>query len=330
MAGAVLLAACVTPSPRAATVPTLSSQEPEPLKPGVAPRPDEYQSGYDALHYDIELVLPGNGQVITGNTQIRFSVQRERRDTLALDLTGLAVTGVRVDGAVVPFRHEVGKLLIPVPPFVTPGSDLRVGVEYRGTPDDGLIIGDNIHGHRTIFADNWPNRARFWFPSIDHPADKATVSFHIDAPEAWQVVANGELVSGTDDRQVRQRGRRLWHWRMQQPISTYNMVIGAGVMEVRSLRQPCATNVRCIDVTTWLFPGDASKASPNFARAVEMVEFYEARIAPFPYAKLAHVQSATRFLGMENATAIFYPEKDLAEGRNIEDKIGRASCRERV
>ncbi|HSL69271.1 MAG TPA: M1 family aminopeptidase, partial [Longimicrobiales bacterium] len=37
-------------------------------------------------------------------------------------------------------------------------------------------------------------------------------------------------------------------------------------------------------------------------------------IAPFPYAQLAHVQSATRFGGMENAGAIFYSEQAVARG----------------
>jgi aminopeptidase N len=33
---------------------------------------------------------------------------------------------------------------------------------------------------------------------------------------------------------------------------------------------------------------------------------FERLVAPFPYEKLAHVQSSTRFGGMENASAIFY------------------------
>src|SRR4029077_7225326 len=35
----------------------------------------------------------------------------------------------------------------------------------------------------------------------------------------------------------------------------------------------------------------------------------------------AHVQSSTRFGGMENASAIFYAEKPIADGRNIEGTV---------
>jgi aminopeptidase N len=37
-------------------------------------------------------------------------------------------------------------------------------------------------------------------------------------------------------------------------------------------------------------------------------------VGPFPYEKLAHVQSATRFGGMENASAIFYSDQAFRRG----------------
>jgi aminopeptidase N len=45
-----------------------------------------------------------------------------------------------------------------------------------------------------------------------------------------------------------------------------------------------------------------------------MVRHYTELFAPFPYHKLAHVQSATRFGGMENVGAIFYSEAAIANG----------------
>ena len=52
-----------------------------------------------------------------------------------------------------------------------------------------------------------------------------------------------------------------------------------------------------------------------FAAAASIVSLFERLVGPFPYEKLAHVQSATRFGGMENASAIFYavrPVRDAA------------------
>jgi aminopeptidase N len=46
-----------------------------------------------------------------------------------------------------------------------------------------------------------------------------------------------------------------------------------------------------------------------------MVAFYARLIAPFPYPRLANVQSSTLFGGMENAGAIFYSGEAIARGQ---------------
>jgi aminopeptidase N len=68
----------------------------------------------------------------------------------------------------------------------------------------------------------------------------------------------------------------------------------------------------CIDVSYWVFAPDFDSAGRMFARAHEMVDFFARTIGPYPFEKLANVQSATRFGGMENASAIFYSERAVA------------------
>jgi aminopeptidase N len=103
------------------------------------------------------------------------------------------------------------------------------------------------------------------------------------------------------------------------PISPYNMVIGATEFVVDIVgtaacgRAPLASRADgCIEVTYWVFAPDVQNAARKFARATEMVDFFSRTIGPFPFAKLANVQSATRFGGMENASAIFYSERGVA------------------
>jgi len=45
-----------------------------------------------------------------------------------------------------------------------------------------------------------------------------------------------------------------------------------------------------------------------FVRANEILDWLSTLVAPYPYEKLAHLQSSTRFGGMENASAIFYAD----------------------
>jgi aminopeptidase N len=304
------------------------TREPAPIEAGRAPRQDEYAAGFDALHYSIRLTLPATGSVIDGTTEIQLALAAGAPDILPLDLTGLQVTGVRVDGTASRFVHDDGRLLVPVPRRGPPGgSRIRVAVDYRGTPDDGLIIRNNVHGHRAAFADNWPNRARFWFPALDHPADKATASFTIVARAGWDVVANGVRTAVPSAIQQPDLSlERRFEWSITQPISTYNMVFGAGTFQVQTVGRPCFSDGRCVDVTTWLFPESTGKGAPSFRRAAEMVDYFSRLIAPFPYDKLAHVQSSTQFGGMENASAIFYSDRALADGRDIESTVAHETA----
>jgi aminopeptidase N len=179
-------------------------------------------------------------------------------------------------------------------------------VDYHGTPQDGLIIGSNAHGRRVAFADNWPERARFWLPTVDQPSDKATARFTIEAPARWRVVANGmpNRISGDGH-----------DWNELHPIPVYTMVIGAGEFTV-SKHRPVINGRDTIPIEVWTYPEDSAFAdSVPFRRATEIVEVMQRLIGPFPYEKLAHVQSSTRFGGMENSSAIFYAEKPYVERR---------------
>jgi aminopeptidase N len=289
----------------------LSAAEPPPIEVGMAPPPGPYAPGFDAVHYEIAISLPDTGTFIRAQTTAHIRIEAPRQDTLSLDLAGLAVNTVHVDHRSLSFEHKGGKLHVPVPDGLESGDTLRVEVDYHGHPDDGLILGPNIHGAPSAFADNWPNRARFWFPSIDHPSDKATVSFMIEAHPGRQVIANGVLESDDDP--------TIWKWFNPEPIPTYTMVLGAAEFVVERLGTACpGQDESCAEVTTWLFPQDTAAAAVSFRRAADMAVYYSDLIAPFPYQKLAHVQSSTLYGGMENVTAIFYPQDALAAGENIE------------
>jgi aminopeptidase N len=58
----------------------------------------------------------------------------------------------------------------------------------------------------------------------------------------------------------------------------------------------------------WASPYVRDYLPGPFAQAGAIVEFFSRVVGPFPYEKLAHVQSATRYGGMENAAAIFYAD----------------------
>ena len=111
-----------------------------------------------------------------------------------LDFADMEVDGLRVRGSRNPFHIRQRP---PVFDFGRPCSRdeiVVVEVHYHGKPDGGMLFGKNSYGRRVIFTDNWPDHAHHWFPSIDHPSDKATADITVTAPEKYSVVSNGRLV----------------------------------------------------------------------------------------------------------------------------------------
>ncbi len=270
-----------------------------------------YRRGIDVLDYAFTIDLPDTGSVIRGDATLILR-RTARVDSLVLDLRQLRVSRVTVDDRVVRFGRTDSTIAIPLPRGDS--GTYRVQVVYGGAVTDGLIVRRDAEGRWTYFGDNWPNRARFWLPTVDHPSDKATVTWIVRAPGTRTVVANGALMQAAG---AGTRARTTSHWRESKPIPTYLMVIGAAPLVRHALGETaCGLGEirRCVPQFVYAAPELRGTLPGNFARAGDMVRHFATLVGPFPYEKLAHVQSATRFGGMENASAIFYSDNAFRGG----------------
>jgi aminopeptidase N len=283
-------------------------------------RHDRERTVHDALHYDVWVRLADSGTRFRAAVATRWRL--ESGDPIRIDLAptyqigSLTLNGRPAAG----YAREGDEIVVPLPAGTA--GEVVTRIEYEGAPprfrdteqDDGLVQRGS-GATRRIFADNWPDRARKWLAAQDHPSDKATVSWTIEAPAALTAVANGTL-RGVEPIEG---GFRRWRFSIEQPISVYTMVIGAARLAVTPLG-PAACAVRCVPVSVVTYPEDSAWAVQGpFRRAGEMVDFFTRLIAPFPYGELRHVQTSTIFGGMENSTVIFYDEagfrrRSLSEG----------------
>jgi aminopeptidase N len=314
---------------------SVSAQDPAPIDPARA-APEGTYGDLDVLHYDLEIGLPPpGGTTIDGRARIRFKPARSGVTRAVFDLTGLVLDTVTLDGAIATADYADGRLSVSLPRQSTPDDTFDLEIAYHGTPDDGLMFGNNLHDRPVIFADNWPNRARFWFPAVDHPSDKATATITVHALADWDVVANGALSGEPVAGPPAADGspRRTWAWSIAEPVATYNFVIGAADMTVVPLgtaacgaapNSPRADG--CVEVAAWLYEEDVAQARLSFRRAPEMLDYYTALVGPYAFEKLAHVQAASVFGGMENASAIFYHARGLADGVNLEDTVAHETA----
>ncbi len=281
------------------------------------------RAGIDVRHYRFHLTFPRTAardtiEFIATTTALRTGDV----PALSLDLVAMMqVDSVFVNARRAPFTRPGDSVRVALPAGT--GDTVRVAVHYHGVPSDGLVIRRDTSGGWTAFGDNFPDRARQWLAVVDHPADKALVTWEVVAPLGHRVVANGTRLEespldGSDRPMV------LTRWETRSPIYPSVMVIGVAPFAVLAVGDStCAAGdaPACVPQSVWMLPAHRAAMPGTFARAGEMVAYFASVVAPFPYEQLAHVASSTRYGGMENPTAIFYPAEAFARGGPNESTV---------
>jgi aminopeptidase N len=269
------------------------------------------QSTIDVLHYRFEIKLTDLSDTIYGRTEIKFRLIENKNNQLWIDLKTKDVSGkgmvltepIRINNIALKTKIYDQQINLDLPASIKTGDTATAIIYYKGIPADGLIISKNKFGKRTFFSDNWPDRAHNWIPCVDNPSDKASVEFAVTAPAHYQVISNGIQVEESN----LANNQKLTVYREDQPLPTKIMVIG--VAEFAVSHAGLVDN--CIPVSNWVFPENKLSGFADYAMTRDILEYFTNYIAPYPYRKLANVQSKTIFGGMENAGAIFYFENSV-------------------
>ena len=166
---------------------------------------------------------------LSGHTTLHVHAT-EDLDSFDLDLL-LDARSVSVDGVPATFgkpnRHELA--ITPTTPIPS-GTDFVVKVSYAGHPGRFSYAGESnwLADRHEVVAMNQPHMAPWWFPSNDHPSDKAQMDIAITVPRAQQVISNGFRVS----RHVH-GDLATTRWRADEPMCTYLAFFAAGRYAVR-------------------------------------------------------------------------------------------------
>ena len=272
----------------------------------------------DAINYVFKIDLSDDTDEIICEATIDVRFLSAGVQYLRLDLTnvsselknkGMHVSGIISNGNSLTYRHENNVLYIKLHAPSTVNQRRKYTITYNGIPTAGLKIANNKYGDRTFFSDNWPDKARNWLPTIDHPYDKAMCEFIVTAPDHYQVVSNGIIVEETDI----PGGKRLTHWKQSVPIAPWLFVLGVARFAVQYVDEFEGKSIQ-----TWVYHQDRDAGFYDFAEPTKNVlDFYSNYIGPYSYEKLANIQSNSVGGGMEAASAIFYGENSVTGKRSV-------------
>ena len=177
----------------AAAIATTAAVPATGFTPGAATAGDSYlpvagDGGYDASHYTLDLdYLPRTGQLTATSTMAALATQNLSR--FDLDLRGLTVSRVTVDGVAAAFSRHGRKLVITPRTGLRAATTFSVTVTYHGipapaengplgtygwvrTPDGAVVVAQ-------------PDGASTWFPSMTRRGTRRRTTSPSRSPPAW-------------------------------------------------------------------------------------------------------------------------------------------------
>ena len=272
----------------------------------------EYQTdpdfNMDVKHYNISLQIYDHIKSFTGEAEVTFQIKKRGLESVNFDVETVTITKVLEGGRPLNYKQTKGKLL--VEPNGTPKSDeiliYTIHYDSKGKVADpsefnmgGVKVlgigffdetGDNP---QLVQSHSFPTGARHWFPSNDHPADKATSRITTTVRKDWKVLANGMLTSHTTH-----VDSVTYTWDLNLPNSTYLYVMVAGPFEV------IQDYHGEIPIAYWVYPKDVPHTMRSFERTSEIMTFLEDEYGvPFPWQKMDQITIPGIGGGAESTTA---------------------------
>ena len=250
--------------------------------------PDDYfahrgDTSYDVSHYDLQVTYSVESNQLRGKAVLDAVAVSNLRE-LRLDLSGLRVTKVQVDGGAVKYTAKAHHLVVKLRKELKTGSIFRVIISYQGQPTP-LPDGNDEMGWEEladwVLVAGQTNGAPSWFPCNDRPSNKATYRIEVTAPTAYCVIANGICTS-----QWRSASATTWVYEQREPMATYLATVQIG----RYVVLPLVSTSVPVKV---VLPGRLQrKHGPAFGQQVDMLDFYVRIFGPYPFAEYTVVITA--------------------------------------
>src|ERR1700760_2959960 len=255
--------------------------------------------GYNAKHYDVSLgYQPRSGQLTARDVVEARATSGLRR--FSLDLDGLKVTSVSVDGEAAEYSRGRGKVkIVPAKP-VPKGEGFAVELRYQGQPRKVTDPDGSTEGwYRTkdgAAGVGEPVGTAAWLACNNAPRDKASFDIQITVPAGVKAMSNGRLVSRQKvDRRVR------WSWSEPAPMATYLALVDIGDGKL------VQGQIGRLPTWTLIDPRLLKKSKAAIDSLPEIIPFETKIYGPYPFAAAGSVVDvASLHYALETQTRPIY------------------------
>ncbi len=280
----------------------------DPLFPGLG------NTGYDVLHYDLDLISTGGD--LRGEAELTI-VPDIPLTSFNLDFVGMTVDRVFVNGIDATTRREGRELIITPAVPIPEDQEARVRVQYRGAPDPiedpvgPIALGWHTEDWGSYVASE-PLGAATWFPTNDHPQDKATFQISVTVPLGQVAAGPGLLVSETAT-----NGNATFVWEMNDQMAPYLASVVIGDFAILSTEGTTGVLIRNVLPTE-----QASQLVPSLAKTNEMIDHFSELFGPYPFDSYGVVAIPEKLtFALENQTLSLFDTSFLSQRRRSVENV---------
>ncbi|WP_316519806.1 M1 family metallopeptidase [Kitasatospora brasiliensis] len=268
--------------------------------------------GYSVSHYDIRLKYQPATDELEGTTTILATATQDL-SRFNLDFV-LNVSEVLVNGRPATFATSGDQELeiTPARPLAK-GSQATVVVRYKDVPSTVERYDGYTAWRRTpdgAVAAGEPVSAGWWFPSNDHPSDKATFDVSVQVPNGTQVISNGVL-TGTSS----QAGWTRYSWRENKPQATYLTTLAIGKFDIT--QDTTVGGIPVYNAYSKDLGDNAAAARASVERTGELVDWLSGYFGEYPFSSVGgYVPNIDSGGALETQTRVRYGPGAFSDGSN--------------
>jgi aminopeptidase N len=291
-------------------VPSLPARRP--FAAPETPRQTERLREVDIKHIKAELSLDAKKQEVRGKVTHTLTPLHPYLTTIELDCgPRLVVSQVTAGSDSTPCKFAIKdqKLAITLDKPYGPGDTFDLVIAYGGSPAAGLhfVAPDSSNPARpqAIWTQGEAEDNHHWLPCYDYPNDRVTTEMIITVAKPLSVVSNGSLAGTCDNND----GTRTFHWKMDQPHSTYLITVAASDFVAFH------DHVDGLPVDYYVTKNvDEATARRFMGKTPKMIRFFDEKTGQkYPYPKYAQVCLPEFGGGMENTSATSMTDNSLLD-----------------
>jgi aminopeptidase N len=232
--------------------------------------------GYDVLHYDLNLQVDMNTDMLVAQSTITLQATQDLSQ-FNLEFVPYDIDFVQVNGVEADYRFDRDELIvIPAEPLPA-DTDHTLTVAYSGVPGEGqrsIMRGGWIDYGDGVMVFGEPVSASTFYPVNEHPLDKATYTITVTTDADYTVAANGigDVIAEED-------GLRTMRFAPRDPMASYLVTIAIGRFD----KQTDISPITQIPIRNYFAEGLPADLIAEFDTQPQMMDAFSAMFGDYPF-----------------------------------------------